>query len=51
MGEILSAVLYIIDLICSLRDSGYGCAIGSEYCGVINYIDDNVLISSSLVKM
>ena len=38
-GGILSVVLssfYIIDLIFSLRHSGYGCEIGSEYCGVIN---------------
>ena len=54
LGRILSAVLfnlYIIDLICSLRDRGYGCEIGSEYCGVINYADDIILISGSLVKM
>ena len=25
--------LHIIDLICSLRDNGYGSEIGSEYCG------------------
>ena len=53
-GGILSAVLYnlyIIDLIFSLRNSGYGCEIGSEYCGVINYADDIVRISGSLVKM
>ena len=43
--------LYIIDLIFSLRDSGYGCEIGSEYCGVINYVDDIAFISGSQVKM
>ena len=51
---ILSAVLYnsnIIDLICSLRDTDYSCEIGSEYFGVINYVDEIVLISGSLVKM
>ena len=51
---ILSAVLYnlySIDLICSLRDNDYSSEIGSEYCGVINYADDIVLISGSLVKM
>ena len=51
---ILSAVLYnlyITDLICSLRDSGNGYEIGSEYCGVVNYADDIVLISDSIIKM
>ena len=43
--------LYIIDLICSLRDSGHGCESGSEYCSFINYADGIVLISGSLVKM
>ena len=36
---------------CGLRDSGYGCEISSEYCGVINYADDIVLIKGSLDKM
>ena len=44
-GGIISAVLYnfyIIDLICSLRDSGFDCEIGSEYCDVIYYANNIV---------
>ena len=54
LGRIFSTALsnlYIIDLIKSLHDDGHSCEIGSEYCGIINYVDDIVLISGSLVKM
>ncbi len=42
---------YIFDLINCLRNSGYSCEIGSEYCGIINYADDIVLIIVSIIKM
>ena len=45
--------LNIIDSICSigLRNGGYGCEISSEYCGFINYVDDIVHISGSLIEI
>ena len=51
---ILSAVsfnIYIKNLICGLRNSGFDCEIGAEYCGVINYADDIVIIIGSLAKI
>ena len=50
-GGVLSPVLfviYVIDIIISLRQQGLGCCIGDKFLGCLMYADVLVLLSSSL---
>ena len=52
-GGIISPILfclYINDLLDILKRKGIGCYIGSNYCGVIGYADDLILICPSLQR-
>ena len=49
-GGVLSPILfstYIDDVICVLRNSGYGICVGSVFIGCIVYADDIILLSAS----
>ena len=49
-GGVLSPILfstYIDDVICVLRNSGYGICIGSVFIGCVVYADDIILLSAS----
>ena len=46
-GGVLSPLffsIYIDELLCKLKKSGYGCNIGSYYFGALGYADDVVLL-------
>ncbi len=43
--------IFINDLICKLRTSGYGCYISDIFCGCILFADDIILMSASLHKL
>ena len=50
-GGILSPILfciYIDELLCELKSSGFGCYVGSTYCGSLGYADDITLLSPSV---
>ena len=49
-GGILSPKLFIVyinEIFEVLQASGLGCWIGSEYCGIMGYADDLVLLAAS----
>ena len=50
-GGVLSPILfclYIDELLCELRCSGFGCNVGNTYCGCLGYADDITLLSPSV---
>ena len=53
-GGVLSPVLfgvYIDILINKLRDSGFGCTVGSHYVGCLAYADDIVFLSPTKIGL
>ena len=53
-GGVLSPILfciYVDELLCELRKSGYGCYIGNTYCGCLGYADDITLLSPSVAGL
>ena len=53
-GGVMSPLLftiYIVVLLCRLRDSGYGCHIGNLFCGAIGYADDVILLTPTVTGM
>jgi len=50
-GGVLSPILFIIyldELLCRVRESGYGCHVGNIFCGAFGYADDVTLMAPTL---
>jgi len=53
-GGVLSPVLFLVyidELLLSLKKSGHGCFIGSTFCGALGYADDVVLLAPSFSSL
>ena len=50
-GGVMSPILftvYIDGLLCRLRNAGFGCYIGTNFCGAFGYADDLVLLAPTV---
>ena len=50
-GGIIGPILYCIyidGLLLKLKNSGYGCTMGYNYCGALGYADDLILLSPTV---
>jgi len=53
-GGVMSPLLftiYIDVLLCRLKQSGFGCCIGMNYCGAMGYADDVILLAPTVTGM
>ena len=53
-GGVISRILYCVytdDLLLRLKTTGYGCFIGSNFCGSLAYADDIILLSPKISGM
>ena len=44
-------IVYIDELLCRLRNSGYGCHVGNNFCGAFGYADDVVLLCPNVTSL